>query len=133
MCIHGFQIEALLMQIVFCPLFCFFLRFKGCKKRDDPSPSLSPHITPLPPGLKASLFQRKRLHTKGKRGRKKNHPAFCVFLSNGSCLSHCLPHSHPYTLRAVAMSKSTAKYHMGPPPLSSPPNPTHPLPTRVSE
>ncbi len=102
-------------------------------------PSFSPYIpsfTPLSPRLKASRFQGKRPHTKGERGEKKNHPAFCVFLTNGSCLSHCLPHSHSYTLRAVAISKSTAKYHMGPPhlPRYSPLLPTpHPLPTRVSE
>ena len=52
------------------------------------------------------------------------------FSQNGSCLSHCFPHSHPYTLRAVAVSKSTAKYHMGQTPTPPPPPstilPSHP-------
>lgn len=99
----------------------FLLSLKGdskdAKREMDHPPA---HIPPshLSPRLKASPFQRKRLYTK-------NHPPFCVFLTNGSCLSLCFSHSHPYTLRALAASKSTAKYHTGPPP-------THPLPTRVS-
>lgn len=83
-------------------------------------------------GLKGLCFQRKRLHSMGERGRKKKKKIiqlFCVFLPNGSCLSHCFPHSHPYTPRAVAVSKSTAEHHMGLP--HTPPPPSTVLPSHT--
>lgn len=83
-------------------------------------------------GLKGLCFQRKRLHSMGERGRKKKKKIiqlFCVFLPNGSCLSHCFPHSHPYTPRAVAVSKSTAEHHMGQP--HTPPPPSTVLPSHT--
>lgn len=82
-------------------------RFKWCKKKPPP-----PHTSLSK--AKSLLFPEKQT-SYNRREKEKNHPAFCVFLTNGSCLSHCLPHSHPHTLRAVALSKSTTKYHEGQP------------------
>ena len=67
--------------------------------------------------------------TREKKEEKKIIQLFCVFLPNGSCLSHCFPHSHHYTPRAVAVSKSTAEYHMGQP--HSPPPPSTVLPSHT--
>ena len=136
--IRGLQIEAVLMHDCFSSSFLFLSSIQRMQKREMiphlPSP-LTSHLSLR--GLKASLFPQKETSYKReeREGGEKNHPAFCAFLSNGSCLSHCRPLSHPYTLRAVAaVSKSTAKIpHGTSPPLSSPPNPTQPLPTRVSE
>lgn len=55
-------------------------------------------------------------YKRGERGKKKKNSASFLCFSYKWQLSLTLPlHSHPYTLRAFAVSKSTAKYHMGPP------------------
>lgn len=94
-----------------------FLCEGRCKKRFYTHPS----STTLS-GAKSLVFPWKRPYTKrGERrrgGKKKSSTLFVVFLTNGSCLSLCLSHSHPRTLRAVAASQPTAEYRTGPPPLS---------------
>lgn len=95
--------------------FLFFVRVDA--KRGStriPPPQLSP-------GLKASSSHERDVIQKGERGGgggKKSSTHSVVFLTNGSCLSLCLSHSHPRTLRSVAASQPTAEYRAGPPPLS---------------
>lgn len=98
-------------------------------------PPLHPSFTPLfslflsLSRAKRLVFPEKETSFNGRKKKKKIIQLFCVFLPNGSCLSHCFPHSHPYTPRAVAVSKSTAEHHMGQP--HTPPPPSTVLPSHT--
>lgn len=113
-------------------------RFKGCEKRDGtvtfpPFLPFHPHIpsfTPLSQRLKASRFQRKRLHTKGERGEEKKSSSFLCF-SYKRQLSLTLPPPftplHPLSRCRIQIYRKIPHGTAPPPPLSSPPpNPTPP-------
>lgn len=80
------MVSTVLSEIHFCPPKREILR--------ETHTYTHPSFTPLSKAKSPLVPKKEALYKKG-RGEKKSHPPFCIFLTNGSCLSHCFSHSRP--------------------------------------